>query len=55
MCKVIEDMRNEEALRKAREIARRMIERGKLSLEEIAEDTGLEIEVVRQLAGEKTA
>lgn len=36
MCKIMEDMRNEAALNDAREIARRMIKMGKLSLDEIA-------------------
>ncbi len=37
MCKIMEDMRNEAVLNNARETARRMIEKGKLSLEEIAD------------------
>ena len=55
MCKVMEDMRNEEAIRKAKEIALRMISAGKLSHEEIAEYSGLSIDEVRELAQQKTA
>jgi hypothetical protein len=36
VCKVMEDMRNESALEKAREIAERMIAKGTMSYEEIA-------------------
>ena len=37
MCKIMEDMRNEAELKNARETAKRMIKKGKMSLEEIAE------------------
>ena len=37
MCKIMEDMRNEAELKNARETATRMIKKGKMSLEEIAE------------------
>ena len=37
MCKLLEDMRNEAARETAREAARRMIQKGKLPLEEIAD------------------
>lgn len=37
MCKIMEDMRNEAELKNARETAARMIKKGKMSLEEIAE------------------
>ena len=37
MCKIMEDMRNEAVLENARETARRMIKKGKMSLEEIAD------------------
>ena len=37
MCKMMEDMRNEAALNNARETAKRMIKKGKMSLEEIAD------------------
>lgn len=48
MCKVVEDMINEEV----REIAMRMLERGKLSIEEIAEDVGLSAEEVKKISDE---
>lgn len=37
MCKMMEEMRNEAALDNAKETARRMIKKGKMSLEEIAD------------------
>ena len=37
MCKIMEDMRNEAALNNARETAKRLIKKGKMTLEEIAE------------------
>ncbi len=37
-----------------RETALRMLKRGKLTIEEIAEDTGLNVEEVEQLAGVQT-
>ena len=37
MCKIMEDMRNEAALNSARETAERLIKKGKMTLEEIAE------------------
>ena len=55
MCKAIEDMRNETEYQTRVENAIKMIMRGKYTLEEIAEDSGLSIEKVRELAGEKTA
>jgi len=55
----LEDMRNEvwnESKNATRiETALKMIARGKLSLEEIAEDTGLPIDKVKELAEAKTA
>ena len=55
MCKAMEDMRNETELRKAREIALKLITKGKLSCEEIADATGLSIEEVKHLAEGKSA
>ena len=55
MCKAMEDMRNEAALRKSKEIALRMINAGKLSLEEIAEYSDLPLEIIKELAQQKTA
>ena len=55
MCKAFEETRREGELKRAVEDAKRMITRGKLTLEEIAEDTDLPLETVRELAGQKTA
>lgn len=48
MCKVVEDMINEEV----REIAMRMLEDGKLTVEEIAEYTGLSKNGIKSLSDE---
>ena len=48
-------MRNETALKTRIENAKKMIDSGKLSLDEIAEFSGLSIEKVRELAGNKSA
>ena len=45
------EIAEEKALEEKKASARRMIARGKLTLEEIAEDTDLSIEIVRDLAG----
>ena len=37
MCKIMEDMRNEAALNNARETAERLIKKGKMTIEEIAD------------------
>ena len=50
MCKALEEMRNETEYNKAIEIAMRMIARGKATLEEIAEDTGLALSKVQELS-----
>ncbi|MBR2088777.1 MAG: hypothetical protein IJ906_16960, partial [Oscillospiraceae bacterium] len=59
MCKAIEQIRSDSVqegeLNRAYQIAKRMLERGKNTVEEIAEDTGLPIETIRELAGEKSA
>ncbi len=54
MCKVMEDMRNEVQNEVRIENARRMIADG-LSLEKVAEYSGLSMENVQELAGEKGA
>ena len=51
MCRAFEETRNEKAIR----IAKNMIAKGKLSLEEVAEYTELPLEKVQELAGMKTA
>lgn len=48
---IAEEMAEEKALEEKKALARRMIARGKLTLEEIAEDSDLPIEAVRDLAG----
>lgn len=45
------EIAKEKALEEKKALARRMIARGKLTLEEIAEDSDLPIEAVRDLAG----
>ena len=55
MCQIFEDLaekRAEEArIEEKKAFARRLIARGKLTLEEIAEDTNLSLEEVKKLAG----
>ncbi|MCX4345431.1 MAG: hypothetical protein OSJ53_16285 [Kineothrix sp.] len=55
MCQVFEDLAEkwakERVTEEKKESARRMIVRGKQTLEEIAEDIGLPLEEVRELAG----
>lgn len=55
MCQIFEDLAekraNERAIEEKKAFARRMIARGKLTIDEIAEDADLPIEVVRDLAG----
>lgn len=51
MCQVFEELAEKRVIEEKKESARRMIARGKLTVEEIAEDAGLPIEVVRDLAG----
>ena len=63
MCKAIEQIRNDSvlegekkgAINTAFEIAKRMIDSGNLPLAEIAGYTGLSLEEVQTLAGEKSA
>ncbi len=54
MCKINEDMCNEVAKEAKKEnsidIALKMLSRGKLTIEEIAEDSGLALEEVKELA-----
>ena len=51
MCDILDDMRNDVRI----ENAKKMIGSGKLSMDEIAEFSGLSIEKVRELAGDKSA
>jgi len=55
MCKAMEEMRNETAHRIAVEMAKKLIARGRMTLEEIAEDTELPLVKIRELAEQKTA
>lgn len=59
MCDILDEMKNE-ARNEARtktmiEIAQRILKDGKLSYEEIADCTGLSLDKVRELAGNKSA
>ena len=49
MCRAMEEMRNEASRSKAIQIARRMLDSGKLTYEEIAEFSDLTIEEVKTL------
>lgn len=51
MCQVFEDLAEKRITEEKKAFARRLIARGKQTLEEIAEDAELPIEVVRDLAG----
>ena len=55
MCEIWEEIRNEGKIEASIENAKSMIKLGKLSLEEIAVCSGLSIEKVRELAGNKSA
>ena len=55
VCDILEEMKNEAIERDRIENAIKMLNSGKLSLEEIAEFTNLSIEKVRELAGNKSA
>lgn len=51
MCQVFEDLAERRVTEEKRAFARRLIARGKLTIEEIAEAADLQIEVVRDLTG----
>ncbi len=59
VCKAIEiygkEQRKEAKLEEKIEMTKKLIARGKMSLEEIAEDTGLSIEKVKEFAEQRTA
>ena len=55
MCKVLEEMCEEVAKEKAKETARLLLTLNKLSYEEISESTGLPLDVVEEMAAQKTA
>lgn len=51
MCQTFDDLVERRVTEAKRAFARRLIARGKLTIEEIAEDTDLPIEIARDLAG----
>ena len=51
MCQAFEDLAEKRVVEEKMASARRMIARGKMTLEEIAEDTDLSLEEVKELAG----
>lgn len=55
MCQIWDEVREEGILMGKEENAVKMIEGGKLSYEEISSYTGLPVDRIRELAGEKTA
>ncbi len=55
MCDIWDEVRNEGIEKHKIETAQKMIKAGKLSLEEIAEYSGLSLDKVRELAGNKSA
>ena len=55
MCRAFEETRREGAMQHAIDTAMRMIARGKCTIEEIADISGLTIEKVQELARTKTA
>ena len=55
MCDILDEMKNEASDKRAADIALNMITAGKLTFEEIAKYSGLPIEKVRELAGNKSA
>lgn len=55
MCKVIEDMRNQERKETMMEVAKKLLFDGTLTLEKIAECVGLSLDEVKRLqAGQST-
>lgn len=54
MCKIIEDMINEEVKNKMKEVALRLIKEGTLTLEKIAECCQLTVTEVMELENEET-
>lgn len=49
MCKILEEMRNEAEMNKAKRTAAHLIKIGKMTLEEIAEATELSLDIVKEL------
>ena len=55
MCEAMDRIAEKRAVETRIETALKMIARGKLTLEEIAEDSGLSLEKVKELADKKSA
>ena len=55
MCKALEDMREATRLEERRSIARKLIQKGRMPLEEIAECAELPLEEVEKLARTQSA
>ena len=55
MCKAMEDMRTEAVMDDRKDTACRLLKKGGMSLEEVAEISKLSIEEVRVLASQKNA
>ena len=55
MCEAMDRIAEKRAMETRIETALKMIARGKLTLEEIAEDSGLTLEEVKELADKRTA
>ena len=55
MCDILDEMRQEAVQKAACENAKKMINDGTLSFEKIADYSGLSLEKVRELAGNKSA
>ena len=51
MCQIFEDLAEKRVTEEKKAFARRLIARGKQTMEEIAEDADLPIEVVKELVG----
>ena len=55
MCRVLETYGEQMALRRAIEVALKLIAKGKMTLEEIAEVSDFSLEKVKELADKRTA
>ena len=55
MCEILDEMRKEAGEKVRIENAKKMIKSGKISLEDIADFSGLSLDKVRELAGDKSA
>ena len=55
MCKAFEELAEKRALEVRKDAARRMLARGKATVQEIAEDLNLPVEIVEELANLQTA